>query len=122
MEWDEKRKDKRAFFKFSVEYRGKSFWQLVQARDISAGGMFIVTEKVEPPQSKVEVMFTFGKDDKRFIHAEGLVIWNRPASKDDGAGNVLPPGMGIMFTKFLPSQSQDFIKDSIEKLKEEKDG
>lgn len=122
MQWEEKRKYKRAYIKFSVEYRGKNFWQLVQAWDISAGGMFVVTEKVEPPQTKVEVMFAFGKDDKRFIHVEGVVAWNRPKPTDDGSGNVLPAGMGIMFTKFLPSRSRDFINEVIKKMESEKDG
>jgi len=114
MGWQEKRRFKRAYIKFSVEYRGKSFWQIVEAQDISAGGMFIATQKIEPPQTKVEIMFTFGKDDKRVIHAEGVVAWNRREPGNDEEGNILPAGMGIMFIKFLPSRSQNFIKDLIE--------
>jgi len=122
MRWEEKRKFRRAYIKLPVEYRGKSFWQLVEARDISAGGMFVITEKVEPPQTKIEVMFNFGKVDKRFIHAEGVVVWNRAKPKDDGTGKILPPGMGIMFTKFLPSRSQDFIDGEIKRMESEEDG
>ncbi|MBU0549157.1 MAG: PilZ domain-containing protein [Candidatus Omnitrophica bacterium] len=114
MGWQEKRRFKRAYIKFSVEYRGKSFWQIVEAQDISAGGMFIATQKIEPPQTKVEIMFTFGKDNKRVIHAEGVVAWNRREPGNDEEGNILPAGMGIMFIKFLPSRSQNFIKDLIE--------
>lgn len=121
MQWEEKRKYKRAYVRFPVEYRGKSFWQVVQAQDISAGGMFIATQKVEPPQTKVEILFSFGKDNARLIHAEGVVAWNRAKPKDDGKGNVLPAGMGIMFTKFLPSRSQNFIKDLIENQGEKND-
>jgi Tfp pilus assembly protein PilZ len=121
MEWEEKRKYKRAYIRFPVEYRGKSFWQVVQAQDISAGGMFIATNKIELPQTKVEVMFTFGNGEKRLIHVEGVVVWNRPKPKDDGKGNLLPAGMGIMFTKFLPSRSQNFIKDLIENQGEKND-
>ncbi|MFC1592406.1 PilZ domain-containing protein [Candidatus Omnitrophota bacterium] len=114
MGWEEKRRDKRAYIKFSVEYRGKSFWQVVQAQDISAGGMFITTEKIEPPQTKVEIMFTFGKDNEKIIHAQGVVAWNRGKPQEDEKGNILPAGMGIMFTKFLPARSQNMIKDMIE--------
>ena len=121
MKWEEKRQFKRAFVKISVEYRGKSFWQVVEAQDISAGGMFIATEKVEAPQTKVEIMFTFGKDDKKFIHAQGVVAWSRSKPKVDEDGNPLPAGMGIKFTKFLPSRSKDFINGLIER-KEADDG
>ena len=121
MQWQEKRKYKRAYVRFPVEYRGKSFWQVVQAQDISAGGMFITTQKVEPPQTNVEILFSFGKDNTRLIHAEGVVAWNRAKPKDDGKGNILPAGMGIMFTKFLPSSSQNFIKDLIENQGEKND-
>jgi len=83
--------------------------------------MFVVSEKIEPPQTKIEVMFTFGEDDKRFIHAEGVVAWNRSKPTDDGTGNILPAGMGIMFTKFLPFRSQKFIDDVIKKMESEND-
>ncbi|MFH1577458.1 MAG: PilZ domain-containing protein [Candidatus Omnitrophota bacterium] len=122
MGWEEKRKYKRAYIKLSVEYRGKSFWQVVEAQDLSAGGMFIVTDKVEPPQTQIDIMFSFGEGDKKFIHAQGVVAWSRPKPKDDGNGNIEPAGMGIMFTKFLPSRSQGFIDEVIKKMGEEKDG
>ena len=60
MGWEEKRRHKRAFIKFPVEFRSDSSWQYVEARDISAGGIFIVTDKVEPPQTKIEIIFEFG--------------------------------------------------------------
>jgi hypothetical protein len=120
--WGEKRQYKRVYIRFSVEYRGKSFWQIVEAQDISAGGMFVVTDKIEPPQTRIEVMFTFGKDEKRPIHAEGVVAWNRAKPKVVGPGNVLPPGMGIMFTKFLPYHSRDFIDDIIKRMGGREDG
>ena len=114
MGWEEKRQFKRAFIKISVEYRGKSCWQVVEAQDISAGGMFIATEKIEPPQTKVDIMFSFGKNDKKFIHAQGVVVWARSKPSQDEEGNLLPAGMGIMFTKFLPARSKDFINNLIE--------
>jgi len=119
--WEERRRYKRAYVRFSVEYRGRNFWQVVEAQDISAGGMFVATDKVEPPQTRVEVMFSFGEKEKRFIHAEGIVVWNRPRPQTISGGEVLPAGMGIMFTKFLPSRSQNFIKDLIENQGEKDD-
>lgn len=122
MQWDEKRQYKRAYIRFTVECRGKSFWQMIEAFDISAGGMFVVTDKVEPAQAKVEIMFEFGEgNDKRFIHSEGVVAWNRPKPIQDETGNVKEPaGMGIKFTKLIPLSAGDFI-DRIVKKKTEED-
>lgn len=122
MQDKEKRRYKRAYIRLPAEYRGKSVWQHIEALNLSAVGMFVVTKKIEPPQSKVDIMFEFGKDDKRFIHAEGVVVWSRAEPRDDGKGNVLPPGMGIEFTKFFPSSSKDFINDVINKMESEKNG
>ena len=120
MQWEEKRKFQRAFVKLPVEYRSKSFWQYVEARDVSAGGMFLVTDKVEPPHTKIEVMFEFGKDDKKFIHAEAIVAWSRPKPGRDESGDIQPAGMGIMFTKITPLVAKDFIDRVVKSLKEGK--
>jgi c-di-GMP-binding flagellar brake protein YcgR len=122
MSWDEKRKFKRVYMRFAVEYRSLSFWQYVEARDISAGGLFLVTENVEPPKTKIEVMFEFGNNEKKFIHAEGVVAWNRTKSSKDESGNIQPAGMGIMFTKITPMAAKDFIDQMIKGIKEEKSG
>ena len=50
----ERRKYKRVFIRLSVEYRGKNIWQKVEADNISEGGIFLVTERVEPPGTSVE--------------------------------------------------------------------
>ena len=60
--WEDQRKHKRAFLKLAVEYRSNSFWQMIEAQDVSAGGMFVATDKIEPPQTKIEVMFELGKE------------------------------------------------------------
>lgn len=110
MEWGEKRKYKRAYIKFPVELRGKSFWQYIEAKDISAGGMFVVTDKIEPPQTKVEALFELGEEKERqFIQAEGVVAWNRPNPITDETGKIQPKGMGIMFTKLVPLSAKEFI-------------
>lgn len=116
MDGSEKRKYKRAYIKLTVECRGKNFWQMVEAQDISAGGMFVATEKLEPPQTKLEVMFELGKDDKKkIIRAEGIVAWNRPQSAKGEKGEIQPAGMGIMFTKVTPLASKNIIEDMIKR-------
>lgn len=120
MRWEEKRKHKRAYIKFPVEYRSKSFWQYIEARDISAGGLFVVTDKVEPPKTRIEIMFEFGEGEKRFIHAEGVVAWSRPKPVQDETGDVQPAGMGIEFTKITPLAAKDFIDRVIKRIEEGK--
>jgi len=122
MSWEEKRKFKRVYTKFPVEYRSSSFWQYVEARDVSAGGLFLVTDNVEPPKTKIEVMFEFGQDNKKFIHAEGVVAWSRPKPGKDESGEMQPAGMGIMFTKITPMAAKDFIDQMVKGIKEEKSG
>jgi c-di-GMP-binding flagellar brake protein YcgR len=114
--FDEKRQYKRAFVKLRVEVRGRSFWQYVETRDISAGGMFVATDKVEPANAKIEVMFEFdeGGKEKKIIHAEGVVQWSRPAGTAEAAG------MGIMFTKVFPSSGKEYIDRYVKNLEEQK--
>lgn len=117
--FDEKRQYLRAVIKLKVECRGKSFWQYVETRDISAGGMFVVTDKVEPAKTKIEVMFEFDEGEKKFIHAEGTVAWSRGKPFKNETGEIIPAGMGIMFTKITPSNGRDYI-DQLVKQKQEK--
>ena len=109
--WDEKRRYKRAYIKLPVEYRGKNVWQMVEALDISMGGMFVATNKIEPAQTKIEIMFELGKETKKTIHAEGLVAWIRTTPIKNEKGDITrPAGMGIMFTKLTPFMSKEEIE------------
>lgn len=122
MESEAKRQDKRISIDshFLVECRSKNIWQYVEARDISERGVFLVTDKVESPRTKVEMMFELSKYDQRSIFAQGVVAWSRPESVCDEKGAVEPAGMGIMFTKLTPAAvTKSFIaqleKEAIEK-------
>jgi Tfp pilus assembly protein PilZ len=119
---DDRRKHKRAFIKIQVECRGNKFWQYVETKDLSAGGMFLATDKVEEPQAKLEIIFEFEKGaEKKFICAEGIVVWTRPQTLGDGQGNALPAGMGIMFTKLNPSTAKGYLESYIKELEEKED-
>ena len=84
---------------------------MIEARDLSLGGIFVAADKIEPPQTKVEVMFELGKDNnKKTIQAEGVVTWSRKQQAVDENGDVLPAGMGIMFTKITPALAKSDIK------------
>ncbi len=114
LSWEEKRKRKRLFTLLQVEYRGRNLWQMAEAKDISAYGMFIAAEKTEPPLTNVELMFELKKGDARKnIVAEGVVEWNRACPGKDDSGRILPAGMGIMFTRLIPAASKDFIKSAL---------
>jgi len=119
--WAEKRQYQRAYVKLRVECRGKSFWQYVETRDISAGGMFVATDKVEPPQTKVEVMFEFGDKEKKFIHAEGVVAWSKAKPTPGESGTMIPAGMGVMFTKITPASGRNYIDQMVRNTEEKKD-
>lgn len=115
----ERRKYKRVFIRLSVEYRGKNIWQKVEADNISEGGIFLVTERIEPPGTPVEVIFNFGKVDKKLIYAEGIVAWSREQAGTDEEGKALPPGMGIQFNKFSNLEARTFLAKEVEKWESE---
>lgn len=121
MGWEEKRKYKRIDVRLTVEYRSQNLWHMIEARDISVGGMFLVTDKIEPPQTKIEVMFEFGEEQKKLIPAEGIVRWCRPKPAKDETGEMQPAGIGIEFTK-LPLAAKDFIDKRVKKIEEENKG
>jgi Tfp pilus assembly protein PilZ len=116
MQWQEKRRYKRAYIRIPVQCRGKNFWQYVEARDISAGGMFVATEQVEPLQTKLEVMFEFAGEEKKFVRAEAVVVWTRPKPASDEKGNLLPAGMGLKFTDLLPLTAKEYIDSLVRKI------
>lgn len=115
----ERRKFKRVFIRLSVEYRGKNIWQKIEADNISEGGIFVVTDKIEPPGTVVEVIFNFGKDSKKLIYAEGIVCWARDKESVDEQGKPVPPGMGIQFNKFSPLESRTFLAQEVDKWETE---
>ena len=122
MSFEERRKFKRSYIKIQVECRGKRFWQYVESKDLSAGGMFLATDKVEDLQTRLEIIFEFDKEgEKKSVYAEGVVVWTRPQTLGDGDGETLPAGMGIMFTKLNPSTAKRYIETYIKELEEKGD-
>ncbi len=117
----ENRKYQRAYLRFSVEYRGQNIWQKVDTENVSEGGLFVVTDKIEPPGSLVEIMFTFGGKDKRLVCVQGKVAWIRDKPVINPKGENLPRGMGIQFTKFLSLESRKFMAEQIKELNNEKE-
>lgn len=117
---EDRRQNKRAYIKLKVECRGKNYWQYVETMDVSAGGMFVSTEHLEPPETKLEVMFEFGGQAKKPIRADAVVAWVREKTITDENNNVVKPaGMGLKFIKFTPLTAKDYIDQLIIKSSEE---
>jgi len=110
----EKRKHKRVFARISVEYRGKNIWQRIEAENVSEGGMFLVTDKIEPQGTPIEIIFKLGKAKNQLIYAEGIVVWVREAASNDSEGNLIPAGMGIHFNKYSPLEAKTFLAREVE--------
>lgn len=115
----EKRKYKRVYLRFPVECRGKNIWQKAEASNVSEGGMFVVTDKVEEVGTPLEVIFNFGKKDKKLIHADGVVVWVREKEIVDSEGRHFPVGMGIRFIHFSPLDTREFMAKEIEEWENE---
>lgn len=117
----EKRKYKRVFARISVEYRGKNIWQKIEAENISQGGMFLATDKIEPQGTCVEIIFKFGKEKNKLIYAEGIVAWVRDKTTKDSDGNILAAGMGIQFNRYSPLEARTFLAQEVERWEDASD-
>ncbi|RKY40673.1 MAG: hypothetical protein DRP76_01375 [Candidatus Omnitrophota bacterium] len=108
----ERRRFPRINIKFSVECRGKNIWQKAESFNLSRGGMFIATEKVEPPGTEINIIFEVGKE-RKLIQVNAVVRWSRirPEYKEKGEG--LPAGMGVEFLRIFPSDAKDFLEELI---------
>lgn len=71
--------------------------------NLSPTGMFIVTEKPEPPGRILDLEFRLG-DGFEIINGQGEVVWARTVPD----GPTRPPGMGIRFLDLSPG-SQELI-------------
>jgi len=109
----ERRRYPRVSVKFSVEYRGKNIWQNAEAYNLSQRGVFIATERIEPPGTRIEILFEVGKEDVRRIHVDATVVWTRQKVETIDGGGFLPAGMGIKFEKIFPSDGEAFLKEMI---------
>lgn len=107
----DKRRSKRIFVEMPAEFRGNRVWQIRDISNISAKGIFLVTENVEPPGAVIELIFDIDKKgEKRQFCAQAVVVWNRPRGQKTDSG-LLCAGMGVRFIKIFPVDGADFIED-----------
>jgi len=60
-------------------------------QDIGAGGVFIITSQLLPPDSPIDLEISFGADDP-VIHCRGRIAWINA-----GQVETFPPGFGVEF-------------------------
>ncbi len=60
-------------------------------RDICQGGVFIITSHLLPPDSAIDLEFTFGGGEPA-IHCRGRIAWINA-----GQLETFPPGFGVEF-------------------------
>lgn len=106
---DDRRQHPRVELNLLVQFRLKDFDQFLSdySHDISAGGMFIRTDKPKPEGSMLYFQFTTRKDGS-VIEGLGKVV----RSVSPGEGD--PAGMGIEFVN-LEEPTQNLIHDIISK-------
>lgn len=108
----ERRRFPRILVKLPADSRSQRVWQVKDVINLSKGGVFLVTDKIEPPGTKLELIFDFGKEDKRKIQAEAVIVWVRDKNEHCG-DKVLPPGMGIEFIKLFPQDAGKYLEELI---------
>ncbi len=113
----ERRRYVRVQIKILVEYRSKRIWQNVETLNLSQGGMFVVTDKIEPPGTLVDVLFEIERDhERKKIFAKAKVVWVRERPQISCGGKLLPVGMGLEFLKIFPSECKDFFFEVLNKI------
>lgn len=114
----EKRQHRRIPIKLHVECRGEQAFQSAQCYNLSKGGMYLATEKIENPGSKLEITFEIEDVRRKIIQAEAIVRWTRSTSGKGDDGSFLPPGMGVQFTKVFPSNGIKILEKMIGERRE----
>lgn len=71
-----------------IQYTGQEF--MAESRNLSAGGVFLETDRKVPVGTRVRMQFTIPIIAKYPIRAEGEVVW---------FGEDIPPGLAVRFTE-----------------------
>ncbi|HMQ10211.1 MAG TPA: TIGR02266 family protein [Oligoflexia bacterium] len=100
-----RRQSQRVKVEIDVDLGAYGEYFLSKLDNVSTGGAFVKTRKLQDVGSEVKLRFKLPGDDQ-LIEAEGIVIWTyNQAGPIDGNSS----GMGIQFTEILQSD-RDRIK------------
>lgn len=99
----EKRREPRYLLRFAITIRGDNNFYLDLSDDISAGGIFIATQKLLPVGTPVILSFTLAGYETS-LSAEGVVRWQRGPDATAHEENIFGHdhtevkfGMGVEF-------------------------
>jgi uncharacterized protein (TIGR02266 family) len=90
----EQRSSARLPLEIDVEIEGAAHRFTATTADLSAGGMFVVTQRAMP--IGIEVMLGFTLPNGKTLEVLGVVRWQTNGG-DAPDGSLLPPGLGLSF-------------------------
>lgn len=109
----EKRKTKRAPIEIDIDLSTYGTYQINKLTNVSMGGAFICTEKLQPVGTEMKMRFQL-PDDEAVIEARGQVMWAYTQPK--GSSKPNSTGMGVKFTK-IRKTDQERIQEFVESIK-----
>ena len=94
---------------------------LFVAGNVSAGGLFLITQEPYPPGTNLKIVFSL-PGESRFIEAMGTVIWSRLERQ----APERQPGMGVQFMQIKEEDRQrirSFVhaQSEVEEAQQKKD-
>ncbi len=111
----ERRRTVRAVVRLEVydDGRRQERIPLYISRNISGGGIFLITQEPYPPGTNIRISFTL-PGDRTPVTALGEVVWSR----DQREAPERQPGMGVKFVEikdFDQERLRQFVKDRLDK-------
>jgi type IV pilus assembly protein PilZ len=101
-----RRQAQRVLVDIEVDYRSEDTFLFAYITDISALGIFVLTNNPEPPGTRLNLRFQTAEGGPP-LELEGQVIWiNRYRPAEDN----LNPGMGIQFQDISLEQREEILK------------
>mgnify|MGYP001327099566 CR=1 FL=1 len=115
VEVNERRKTPRVMVRVLVDYESSDTYFYDYSNNLSEGGIYIETDRIQSVGSKITLRFTLPGIDRVF-EATGHVTWAyQPKSGDGGPPtDVLGKGMGIQFDTIEPADKK-FIQEYLNK-------
>lgn len=105
------RRHARIPLKVVVKVTGKKDFPFTMSRDISEGGVFLVTRQPPPPGTKMRLEFTL-PDTPMIIAVEAEAVSSLPYDSAKGDGGLY--GVGVRFLN-LQEEAKDAIRAFVEK-------
>lgn len=89
-----------------VDYRASDTFLFAYITDISAMGIFIQTNRPEPPGTRINLCFR--SHSGKLMEIAGEVIWVNPERPHDNEGRN--PGMGVRFVELADQDRDELLR------------